>query len=125
VQVTRIMKRAGAHASHARPSAPTGDIVSLAGAPGVAIGDTLCAPEATARVEPGAIDPPTLSMVFAPNSSPIGRGVGHVVTAAKIVERLEAEAARSVSLRARPRESMLLSGCCQAAVASFQLLPSS
>ena len=100
-QVTRIVKRAGARGSHAQSAAHAGDIVTLSGVPGVAIGDTIAAPEVTQRLEPGTIDPPTLSMVFAPNSSPLGRVPGNVVTAAKITERLEAEAARSVSLRVR------------------------
>lgn len=47
------------------------------------------------------VDPPTLAMVFAPNSSPIGRNPKNIVTAQKIVERLENEAAISVSLRVR------------------------
>lgn len=100
-QVTRILKRSGASASAAQPAAHTGDIVSIAGLSSAAIGDTLCAPEVTERLSPGSIDPPTLSMVFAPNSSPIGRTAGNVVTAARIHDRLVSEAATSVSLQVR------------------------
>ena len=100
-QVTRILKRSGASASAAQPAAATGDIVSIAGLASAAIGDTLCAPDVMERLSPGQIDPPTLSMVFAPNSSPIGRATGNVVTGAKIYERLLAEAATSVSLQVR------------------------
>ena len=99
LQVTRIMKRAGASGSQARPAANAGDIISLAGIASAAIGDTICAPAVTAALQPGQIDPPTLSMVFAPNSSPIGRVAGNVVTAQKILERLQHEAAQSVSLQ--------------------------
>lgn len=101
MQVTRIMKRAGASGTAAQPAANAGDIISLAGIASAAIGDTICAPVVTEPLQPGQIDPPTLSMVFAPNSSPIGRATGNVVTAQKILERLQNEAAQSVSLQVR------------------------
>jgi hypothetical protein len=100
-KITRILKRSGASASHTQPAAHTGDIVSISGLGSVLIGDTICAPTVMDCLEPGTIDPPTLAMEFCPNSSPIGRMTGNIVTAQKIVERLQAEAAKSVSLRVR------------------------
>jgi GTP-binding protein len=96
------MKRQGGSGSQQQSNACAGDIVSIAGIPNAAIGDTICAPDVSEALQPGHIDPPTLSMVFAPNSSLLGRVPGNIVTAQKLLERLQAEAARSVSLRVRP-----------------------
>ena len=100
-KITRIQKRTGARASGTQRAANLGDIVSVSGLPTAKIGDTVGATDLEKALEPGQIDPPTLSMVFAPNTSPIGRAPGNVVTAARILERLQAEAASSVSLRVR------------------------
>jgi GTP-binding protein len=107
LQVTRIVKRQGGFGSQQLSHAHAGDIITITGISNPAIGDTICAPEVSEALQPGQIDPPTLSMVFAPNSSPVGRAPGNEVTAQKLLERLHAEALQSVSLRVR---SALLKG---------------
>ena len=102
LQVTKIQKKNGTGGWTALEEATGGDIVSVAGLTGVGIGDTIAGAEDAERLEPGLIDPPTLAMVFSPNSSPLGLSPGNVVTSQKLLERLEMEAANSVSLRVCP-----------------------
>eukprot|EP00887_Chlorella_sp_A99_P000494 scaffold17.g494.t1 len=101
-KVTRVMKRSGT-SSVELARAAAGDIVSLAGvAAGVA--DTVAAPEVDAPLPQGQIDPPTLSMVIGPNTSPLAGREGTQLTGTKIGERLQAEAETNVSLRVLPVE---------------------
>lgn len=102
LQVTKIQKKNGTGGWTVLGEASAGDIVSVAGLTGAGIGDTITNTEAAPPLEPGQIDPPTLAMVFSPNSSPLGLAPGNVVTSQKIMERLEMEAANSVSLRVCP-----------------------
>lgn len=101
LQVTKIQKKNGAGGWSVLGEACGGDIVSVAGLTGAGIGDTISAADDAERLSPGPIDPPTLAMVFSPNSSPLGLAPGNVVTSQKIMERLDMEAANSVSLRVR------------------------
>jgi hypothetical protein len=100
LQVSRILKRHGASQDH-KPQAVAhgGDIVAIAGLSQAAVGCTIAAPEVGEALQPGRVDPPTLSMTIGANTSPIGRAAGNEVTSQKIAERLFAEAARSVSLQ--------------------------
>lgn len=100
LQVTKIIKKTGTGKVHL-PNAVMGDIVSISGISKACIADTIASIEVSERLQAGQIDPPTLAMMFAPNDSPVGRGVGSVLTSQKIIERLESEAAVSVSLRVR------------------------
>jgi len=59
-------------------------------------------PLVEAPLDPGHVDPPTLSMVFGPNDSPLAGRSGKAVTGRVISERLQAEAETSVSLEVRP-----------------------
>lgn len=102
LQVTRIQKRNGGGGWTILGEAGAGDIVSVAGLGGAGIGDTVAGAADAERLEAGPIDPPTLAMVFSPNSSPLGLATGNIVTSQKIMERLEMEAANSVSIRVRP-----------------------
>ena len=80
-----------------------GDIVAIAGIDEIAIGDTLTDlenPQPLPRIQ---VDEPTLSMVFAINSSPLAGQDGTHVTASKLRERLEREALTNVSIRVERR----------------------
>jgi GTP-binding protein len=80
-------------------SAEPGDIVVLAGIEDVHIGDTICtqiAPKALKRV---AVDEPTISMLFAINTSPFSGKDGKYVQSTKLRERLFKETLRNVALR--------------------------
>ncbi|MDX8430539.1 MAG: translational GTPase TypA [Candidatus Algichlamydia australiensis] len=74
-----------------------GDIVSIAGAPEVNIGDTLCDPENVNQLPPIELSEPTLSVDFLVNSSPfVGKDGAHV-TMNKIRDRLLKEKRANIS----------------------------
>lgn len=102
-KVTKIFKRA-AMKSVELTSASAGDVVSIAGASGAGVADTIAAPQVTEGLPPGQVDPPTLSMVFSPNTSPLAGREGSALTGSRIGERLLAEAEVNVSLRVTPIE---------------------
>jgi GTP-binding protein len=80
-------------------SAEAGDIVAIAGLPQFNVADTLAAPEVTEPLQAQPIDPPTLSMTFLVNDSPLAGTEGDKVQSRVIRERLLREAAGNVALR--------------------------
>jgi GTP-binding protein len=76
-----------------------GDIVSIAGLPEANVAHTLCAPEETEPLPAQPIDPPTLSMMFRVNDSPLAGTEGDKVTGRMIRDRLLREAEGNVALR--------------------------
>jgi GTP-binding protein len=85
--------------------AQPGDIVVLAGVEDVHIGDTICAkaePKALPRI---TVDEPTVSMLFAPNTSPLLGREGRYVQSSKILERLKKETLLNVSIHVEETES--------------------
>ena len=76
-----------------------GDIVAVAGLGEVTIGDSLVDLERPRPLRRIAVEEPTLSMVFGPNTSPLGGREGRYVTARQILARLEKELLHNVSLR--------------------------
>jgi len=75
-----------------------GDIVVLSGIDKVFIGDTICTrgnPKALPRI---TVDEPTVSMLFAPNTSPLLGKEGKFVQSNKIGERLNKETMLNVSI---------------------------
>jgi GTP-binding protein len=77
---------------------PAGDLVAIHGFPKIAIGETLCDPEAVESLPDIAIDEPTISMEFMVNDSPFGGTEGSMVTGRQIGERLERELRSNVAL---------------------------
>ncbi|GAO03728.1 translational GTPase TypA [Anaeromyxobacter sp. PSR-1] len=76
-----------------------GEIVCIAGAEEIGIGDTIAdpaAPEALPRI---SVEEPTMSMVFKVNDGPFAGREGKYVTSRNIRERLYREAYRNVSIR--------------------------
>ena len=69
-----------------------GDIVSIAGLPNATVAHTICAPEVTEPLPAQPIDPPTLSMTFRINDSPLAGTEGDKVTSRMIRDRLLREA---------------------------------
>lgn len=103
-KVTRIFKRIGTERVQVEETC-VGDIVAIAGASSARITDTLASPEhLEGALDPGPIDPPTLSMIFSPNDSPLAGRAGKAVTGRVIGERLMAEAETSVSLKVKAVE---------------------
>jgi GTP-binding protein len=78
--------------------AEAGDIVAIAGLPGFNVADTLCAPEVVEPLQAQPIDPPTLSMTFVVNDSPLAGTEGDKVQSRVIRERLMREAEGNVAL---------------------------
>jgi GTP-binding protein len=76
-----------------------GDIVSIAGLPLATVAHTICAPEVSEPLPAQPIDPPTLSMMFRVNDSPLAGTEGDKVTGRMIRDRLLREAEGNVALR--------------------------
>lgn len=79
--------------------ARAGQIVAIAGIEAAEIGSTLCDPESPARLEGIAVEPPTLSVDFRPNTSPFAGRSGRFVTSRQLRERLFREVHSNVALR--------------------------
>ena len=79
--------------------AEAGDIVAIAGLANFNVADTLCAPDITEPLQAQPIDPPTLSMTFLVNDSPLAGTEGDKVQGRVIRERLLREAEGNVALQ--------------------------
>jgi GTP-binding protein len=79
--------------------AEAGDIVAIAGLEKFNVADTLSAPDVTEPLQAQPIDPPTLSMTFLVNDSPLAGTEGDKVTSRVIRDRLYKEAQGNVALR--------------------------
>src|SRR3954463_270713 len=85
----------------AAEEARAGDIIAVAGLAETTVADTICAPEVTEALPSDPIDPPTLSMSFSVNDSPLAGREGDKVTSRVIAERLFREAEGNVAIRVR------------------------
>ncbi|MEJ0049655.1 MAG: translational GTPase TypA [Methylovirgula sp.] len=93
--------------------AEAGDIVAIAGLEKFNVADTLGAPDVTEPLQAQPIDPPTLSMTFLVNDSPLAGTEGDKVTSRVIRARLAKEAEGNVALRVEDSpsgESFIVSG---------------
>lgn len=79
-----------------------GDIVAIAGLEEATVANTICDPEIKTAIQAQPIDPPTLSMTFSINDSPLGGRDGKKVTSRLIRERLMKEAESNVSIEVTP-----------------------
>ncbi|MDH3296745.1 MAG: translational GTPase TypA [Gemmatimonadota bacterium] len=79
--------------------AVAGEIIAIAGVDGAEIGATVCDPAAPARLAGIAVEPPTLSVEFQPNTSPFSGRSGQFVTSRQIRDRLVRETLSNVALR--------------------------
>ena len=79
--------------------ARAGDIVGLAGAEGVEIGDTLTDPRCPERLTGITVEEPTISVDFVVNDSPFAGRAGKYVTTRQLRDRLQRELERNVALR--------------------------
>ncbi len=93
--------------------AEAGDIVALAGLPNATVAHTICDPSVDTPIPAQPIDPPTLSMTFRVNDSPLAGTEGTKVTGRMIRDRLLREAEGNVALRVREsddKDAMEVSG---------------
>ncbi len=79
--------------------ARAGDIISIAGLTTATVANTIADPSVTEPLHAQPIDPPTLSMRFAVNDSPMAGREGTKVTSRMIRDRLEREAESNVAIR--------------------------
>ncbi len=78
--------------------ASAGDIIAIAGITTGTVADTLCALEVVEPIKSQPIDPPTLSMTFAANTSPLAGREGSKVQSRVIRDRLMQEAESNVAI---------------------------
>ncbi len=79
--------------------AEAGDIVALAGLSKATVADTICDISVTEAIPAQPIDPPTITMTFSVNDSPLAGREGDKVTSRMIRDRLMREAEGNVALR--------------------------
>ncbi|MFZ5750886.1 MAG: translational GTPase TypA [Pseudomonadota bacterium] len=79
--------------------ATAGDIVTIAGMSKATVADTLCAPEVDTALPAQPIDPPTISVTFGINDSPLAGRDGTKVQSRVIRERLMREAESNVAIK--------------------------
>ncbi|WP_114520495.1 translational GTPase TypA [Altererythrobacter sp. ZODW24] len=79
--------------------ARAGDIISMAGLTDATVSNTICDPDVTEPLHAQPIDPPTLSMRFAVNDSPLAGREGSKVTSRMIRDRLAREAESNVAIK--------------------------
>ncbi|PCI31728.1 MAG: translational GTPase TypA [Alphaproteobacteria bacterium] len=82
-----------------------GDIICIAGLSNATVADTFCAPEVTVPLKAQPIDPPTLSMRFTVNDSPLAGREGTKVTTRMIRDRLARESEGNVAIKITESES--------------------
>ncbi len=79
--------------------AVAGDIVALSGMTKPTVADTLCAPAVTVPIPSQPIDPPTITVTFGINDSPLAGRDGDKVQSRVIRDRLSREAEGNVAIR--------------------------
>ncbi len=79
--------------------AQAGDIISIAGLTNATVANTIAEPGVTEPLKAQPIDPPTLSMRFAVNDSPMAGREGTKVTSRMIRDRLFREAESNVAIK--------------------------
>ena len=98
VKVTKLFTFNGLKREDTTETA-VGDIVAIAGIPGITIGESFCALENPKPLPPITIDEPTIAIVFSVNNGPFAGREGKLVTSRNIKERLERELLTNVSIR--------------------------
>ncbi|MEE8393475.1 MAG: translational GTPase TypA, partial [Rhodospirillales bacterium] len=86
-------------------SAEAGEIVAVAGFASATVSDTLCATEVEAPLPATPVGPPTLSMTFSINDSPLAGKEGSKVTSRMIRERLFMESEGNVAIQVSEAEN--------------------
>ncbi|MFN8392628.1 MAG: translational GTPase TypA [Bdellovibrionota bacterium] len=94
-------------------AAEPGDIVVLAGADDVKIGDTIATKEAPKALPRVTVDEPTIAMRFSTNTSPFSGMEGKYVQSQRIWDRLQKETLHNVAIRVEEcddRDSFVVKG---------------
>jgi GTP-binding protein len=106
VEVGRASKLLAFHGLDRIPvdEAKAGDIISIAGMTTATVSNTIADMSVTEPLHAQPIDPPTLSMRFAVNDSPMAGREGSKVTSRMIRDRLAREAESNVAIRVTESE---------------------
>jgi GTP-binding protein len=111
-RITKILAFRGLERTPIEEAIP-GDIVSIAGLVKGSVADTFCDPSVETPIKAQPIDPPTVSMTFMVNDSPLAGTEGDKVTTRVIRDRLLKEAEGNVALKveeATDKDSYIVSG---------------
>ncbi len=111
-RITKILAFRGLERTPIEEAIP-GDIVSIAGLVKGSVADTFCDPSVETPIKAQPIDPPTVSMTFMVNDSPLAGTEGDKVTTRVIRDRLFKEAEGNVALKieeASDKDSYIVSG---------------
>ncbi|EXB54132.1 GTP-binding protein TypA/BipA-like protein [Morus notabilis] len=100
-KVTKLMKKKGTSMVLIE-AAGAGDIISMAGLGNPSIGHTVANTEVTTPLPTVELDPPTISMTFGVNDSPLAGRDGSHLTGGKIGDRLMAEAETNLAINVIP-----------------------
>lgn len=84
--------------------AVAGDIIAVVGVEDADIGDMVTSRENPVRLDPIAVEEPTMAVVFEASSSPLVGREGDIVGARQLKERLLKEAESNISMRIRELE---------------------
>ncbi|KAL7143688.1 hypothetical protein ABFS83_08G208900 [Erythranthe nasuta] len=103
-KVVKLMKKKGTTIISV-DTAGAGDIVSMAGLNNPAIGHTIASVEVMTALPTVVLDPPTISMTFGVNDSPLAGRDGIYLTGRQIGDRLMAEAERNLAINVLPSMS--------------------
>ena len=103
-KITKIIEHQGIN-KVSRDSASAGDIVVIAGFSKATVADTLCDPSVNEPIPAMPIDPPTLTMTFFVNTSPLAGKSGKKLTSRMIGERLFREAETNIALKVSQSEN--------------------
>jgi GTP-binding protein len=111
-RITKILAFRGLERTPIEEAIP-GDIVSIAGLVKGSVADTFCDPAVETPIKAQPIDPPTVSMTFMVNDSPLAGTEGDKVTTRVIRDRLLKEAEGNVALKieeSTDKDSYIVSG---------------
>ncbi|MGI9590410.1 MAG: translational GTPase TypA [Myxococcota bacterium] len=85
--------------------AGAGELCVIAGVDSIEIGDTIADPDAREALPRIEIDPPTITVRFSVNNSPMAGQSGRYVTSRQIGERLQRESLGNVSIQVEPGDT--------------------
>ncbi|KAK7312848.1 hypothetical protein VNO77_37032 [Canavalia gladiata] len=100
-KVVKLMKKKGTSMVLAN-CAGAGDIISIAGLSSPSIGHTVATAEIMSALPTIELDPPTISMTFGVNDSPLAGRDGTHLTGGRIGDRLMAEAETNLAINVLP-----------------------
>jgi len=98
VKITKLFSFSGLKRTDIEETT-TGDIIAVAGIPGLTIGETITGIENPSPLPQITIDEPTIAIQFSVNNSPFCGREGQYVTSRNLRERLDRELLTNVSIR--------------------------